>query len=93
MRHRTLHPLSLRNRIDRELLPLGFRPEERPFHPHITLARLRSERNIGNLISILENRMFEPRTVETGEIQLMKSRLNPGGSVYSIVHSTQLRKV
>jgi len=83
--------LSLRKRIEGELLPLGFKAEERPFHPHVTLARVRSERNTGNLISLLENRMLEPRTVEIGEIQLMKSRLNPGGSVYSIVHSTQLQ--
>src|SRR5262249_25111936 len=85
----TLH--SLKKRIDHELIPLGFKPEERPFHPHVTLGRLRSDQGIRNLISKLENIMFEPQTAELGEIQLMKSDLQPGGSVYSVLHSTQLR--
>jgi 2'-5' RNA ligase len=85
--------LSLKKRLEGGLLPLGFRTEERVFHPHITLGRLKGDRNIRNLISMLEKCMFEPRTVELGEVQLMKSVLNPGGSVYSVVYSTQLQPV
>jgi 2'-5' RNA ligase len=84
---------SLKERLDRDLIPLGFRAEERPFHPHVTLGRVRGERNIRNLISMMEKCMFEPQSAEIGEVQLMKSELNPGGSVYSVVHSTQLQPV
>jgi 2'-5' RNA ligase len=65
------------------LEPLGFPPEERPFHPHLTLARVRSPRGLGRLVAALEA-AGEPDlgawTVR--EVVLYRSRLRPGGAVY-----------
>jgi len=69
--------------IDSRMESLGFKPENRQFHPHLTLGRVRSGRNQANLLKILENVTFESTIVATNEILLLKSELKPTGSVYT----------
>jgi RNA 2',3'-cyclic 3'-phosphodiesterase len=69
---------------------LGFEPERRAFHPHITIGRVKAEsaskqRKIPDLINKLENLTFESLESEVHTIMLMKSELRPHGSVYSIL--------
>lgn len=81
---------SLKGELDRVLTPLGFEPEDRDFHPHLTLGRVRGGRNIGDLISIMNNLNFEPRTATIDSIVVMKSDLRPGGSIYTSLQRTRL---
>jgi 2'-5' RNA ligase len=74
---------SLSQSIDLAMTGLGYKPENRQFHPHLTLGRVRSGRNQGNLLRILENVTFQSTTEAINEILLIKSELRPAGSVYT----------
>lgn len=77
------HLIEIKNKLDKDLKPYGFEIEDRQFHPHITLGRVKSESGINNLIKKLENVNFEPRQVSINEILAVKSVLKPGGSEYT----------
>jgi 2'-5' RNA ligase len=85
---------TLQQRIDKELTPLGFPAEKRPFSPHLTIARLRDRatpndrQDIGRLVGNTDfesNLDFLVRT-----INLMKSQLTPEGPIYSKLGSVNL---
>jgi len=77
----------LQQNIDSALAVLGFAKEERPFVPHLTLARIREgaspaeRRNFGELVG---STVFKDRyPVEVEAISLMRSQLTPVGAIYS----------
>jgi 2'-5' RNA ligase len=61
----------------------GFK-DEKPFHPHITLGRVRRDRRI-NLQDIKTGKFQIEFTCK--EFYLMESKLSPGGSNYKIVEA------
>jgi 2'-5' RNA ligase len=69
-----------------------FLPEEKsaPFHPHITLGRIRSQRNLARLTTIMESCTFDHPPVTVREIRIFKSDLRPAGSVYTVLRSIPL---
>jgi len=78
---------QLQKGIESKLTRLGFAPESRPFTPHLTLARLRTqaspdERQIfGQLIA---NTRFDiDYTMEVDAVSLMKSQLTREGAIYN----------
>jgi 2'-5' RNA ligase len=63
---------------------LGFKPERRGFSPHITIARVRSGRNRGQLVDeVLRSQGEMFGGFEVKHIRLKKSVLTPRGPVYS----------
>ncbi len=82
---------QLHDAIDVRLTPLGFEPEQRMFHAHLTLGRVKGRRNIRNLLANLETITFETEPVTIREIEMVKSELNPGGSRYTILKTIPLR--
>lgn len=81
--------VALQRQIDGELKKIGFKPEERDFHPHLTLGRAKSNRGIDELIG----RMEKFREEEFGDFRvegvvLFRSDLKPSGPIY-----TQLREM
>jgi len=57
--------------------------DDRPFRPHITLARVRSGRNARELIEVLRRiAAMEFGTVSLREIKLKSSALTPKGPMY-----------
>ncbi len=77
---------ALRSRIEEALQPLGFAPEGRPFHPHLTLARMgdRSARSDRKRASdALSSSPFEPGLTFTVEsVSVMRSILGREGARY-----------
>lgn len=65
----------------------GFRPEERPFVPHVTLSRIRPHQDVTALLERLP-----PFTVAmpVRAITLYRSTLRPGGAVYDVVDTVDL---
>ena len=64
---------------------IGFTRERRKFKAHLTIARLREpHRSLDIAKRHLENK-FEPVVFEASEIVIYESRLQPSGSVYSVV--------
>lgn len=82
--------IEMQSAVDRELVPLGFAPDKR-FHPHLTLARVKSQKGKGQLKAfILKNRerTFGKLIIES--VLLKKSVLTPEGPIYSILGQTKL---
>jgi 2'-5' RNA ligase len=77
----------LQQSIDSALAALGFAKEERPFMPHLTLARVREgasppeRRSFGELVG---STAFEDKyPVEVEAVRLMRSQLTPAGAIYT----------
>jgi len=77
----------LQQDIDSALAALGFTKEERPFVPHLTLARIKEgasppeRRSFGELVG---STIFEDKyPVEVEAIKLMRSQLTPAGAIYT----------
>ena len=85
----------LQSRIDSVLVPFGFKPESRPFTPHLTLARLRDyvtpdERlKLGQLIA--ETTFESDFSLYINAVNLMKSQLTREGPIYSRIGSVKLK--
>jgi len=74
---------SLAAGIDQALVKLGFPREDRPFTPHLTLARFSSPRVSDKLrIAIQQNMARESGRVKTNEFHLIESKLKPSGAEY-----------
>ena len=82
--------LRLKCEIDSALHRLGFPVEERAYAPHVTIGRVRSERGLKYLLSMLETSTFEPRTESIGSIFVLRSELTSLGSEYSVLETIHL---
>jgi 2'-5' RNA ligase len=74
----------LQHQVERAFTPLGFPPDGRPFRPHVTVGRAGREatpRAFADLEATLGGIAFSASTV-VGEVDLMQSTLQAGGSVY-----------
>ncbi len=70
--------------IEQRLEPLGIEREQRPFRPHLTLARFNSLEGLGCLREEVQNSgPLEFGATRTGELHLYQSRLKPGGAEYA----------
>lgn len=83
---------ALQGEIESALAQLEFRPEERKFHAHVTLGRVKSDRGVRGLLRMMESITFESQPVEIHEVGLIKSDLKPDGSVYTTLKRIPLGK-
>jgi 2'-5' RNA ligase len=77
--------------LEEEFEKIGFGSEERAFHPHLTLGRMRSSRGREELIGRMEKHKEE----EFGDFQiervfLFKSDLKPTGPIYTPLRELRL---
>lgn len=59
---------------------LGFPPEPKEAKPHVTLARLRTPRDVADALAVIP---VSPMTVEVRALTLMQSELQPKGARYT----------
>jgi len=83
--------VSFQEQIDHQLKEIGFQSENRPFHPHLTLGRMKSSRGKKELVE----RMEEHKEEEFGDLQverviLFKSDLRPTGPIYTALRELKL---
>lgn len=79
-------------RLMAALSPLGFPPEERPFHPHLTLARAQSGVRSSQLWPMLQKyhkRDFGEFLVT--QVHLVQSELQRGGAQHTLLRSVPLQ--
>ncbi len=82
--------VSLAQRLEAALEPLGFSRELRPFHPHLTLARVkgRPPRELFDLLRQHANTDFG--TVEIPSVEFMQSDRQRDGAHYSTLAECRL---
>ena len=85
---------ELAQNIDSTLAAIGFAKEERPFVPHLTLARIRQgaspleRRSFGDLVG---STIFRDKYhIEVEAISLMRSQLTPAGAIYTRLKTVSL---
>ncbi|RPI21830.1 MAG: RNA 2',3'-cyclic phosphodiesterase [Actinobacteria bacterium] len=66
----------------------GFEPEERPFHAHVTLARIRPPQDVSALVADVAD---FPLTQEVTAMTMFRSHLVRGGARYEPVERVDLR--
>lgn len=76
---------ELHARLEEESAKVGFARETRPFHPHLTIARLRQSDNARALAVAHKQQVFEPVEVAVGELLVIRSELSSDGSKYTMV--------
>ena len=78
---------SIFDQIEIQLRQLGLDPDYRGFSPHLTLARVKSNRNTDPLINFVKNHVdYNIGTVNINSIHLKKSELFPTGPIYSTIN-------
>jgi RNA 2',3'-cyclic 3'-phosphodiesterase len=73
----------LQQRLEDECAAEGFAREARPFHPHLTIARLRRPEGARRLAALHEEKGFAQAGFPVADLVLMRSELGPSGSRYA----------
>ncbi|MFQ5859050.1 MAG: RNA 2',3'-cyclic phosphodiesterase [Anaerolineae bacterium] len=78
---------ALQEKVEQAMAGLGFEPEGRPFHPHLTLGRVNRrassgyQRRLGEALQAHDIQKVGQMLVD--EVSLMRSQLHPKGAVYT----------
>lgn len=80
----------LHKRIDQRLSHCGIPRERRKFHPHITLARLKTCRRQHVAQVVAANALFETPPFSVTSFQLYRSTLTPKGALHDLLESYPL---
>jgi 2'-5' RNA ligase len=79
--------------VERQISPLGFPAETRPFSPHLTLARVPPERArdaATPLADAIGRLAVAAAAIPVEEVALMKSDLRPSGAIYTQLFAARL---
>ena len=77
---------SIQKDMEAEVEEFGFAPEDRPFSPHLTFGRVRSQRGIAEMLRrVTEFRTADFGLVEVKSIHIMKSDLKPTGAEHTSI--------
>ena len=72
---------ELAKRIEAAMTGIGYAAETRPYHPHVTLARLRETRPLKDVVLPVAEQMFGDTRIDA--ISLFESETKSSGSVYT----------
>lgn len=68
----------------------GFARDNRSFHPHLTLARIKRTKHLHRLTAKVKSLTFEPVLMRCTELLIMRSELHPDSSRYTVLQSIPL---
>ena len=74
--------VEMASQIEKKLVPLGIPAENRPFSPHLTVARLKMKTNLTPLVQRMEKINFDAGMAMMNQVALVKSTLTPRGPIY-----------
>ncbi len=87
--------LKLRDAVEVHIAPLGYPTEDRPFHPHLTLGRVKrgAKRNVVKQVGALVTSAATPDryTLPVDGVSLIRSELKPTGAEYTQLFHAPLR--
>ncbi|MGZ8847378.1 MAG: RNA 2',3'-cyclic phosphodiesterase [Pyrinomonadaceae bacterium] len=76
---------KLQAAVEDECAKAGFDRDQRSFHPHLTIARLRNPKGARSLAELHQEIGFEPVSVSVSEVCLIRSELSSAGSRYTVI--------
>lgn len=82
---------ALYDAVEILLKPLGWEPEARTFHPHLTLGRVKDSRRFAG-VRLQWGKILEPRSIPVNSLHLIESRLHPDGSIYTRRHTSHFKR-
>jgi 2'-5' RNA ligase len=82
----------LQEQLDERLARVGFDNEEKDFQPHLTIGRIRSNKNLRELLARSDGYTLPALSFVVQEIVLMKSDLLPSGACYSELARARMRE-
>ena len=86
---------SIQRAIESGATRLGYEKEARPFSPHLTIGRIRQNVSPDDLhkirVGLESQQLGNIATNRVDSVQLFKSELQPGGSVYTRLFSAKLK--
>jgi 2'-5' RNA ligase len=82
--------IRLAGSIGEAMARLGFRRDARPFHPHVTIARLPVSRAIRDVVLPMAEQMFGDTRIDA--VTLFESETKSSGSVYREVAKIAFKK-
>lgn len=78
--------LALLNRsVEDECEKAGFPREQRPFHPHLTIARIRKPHDSRHLAAVHKEMVFGPEVTRASELAVFRSELRSEGSRHTVI--------
>lgn len=83
--------IILRNRVNYLLGQCGIEPEQRKFHPHVTLARLKSTSPTRVAAFLQNNALLESPQFVIEQINLYSSTLHPEGALHRVEATCPLK--
>lgn len=87
------HTLDLHKKIQSSLKPImRLSEQEKRFHPHITLARVKEVCNRDALVREL-TKEIQPLEIEVAEFGLYESKLAPQGSKYKLLETFRAQDI
>jgi RNA 2',3'-cyclic 3'-phosphodiesterase len=81
---------QLQQQVETTCARFGFDPENRDFHPHLTLGRVNGKRNLPPLIECIKMGTDWESSFAADRFNIYKSILKPQGAVYSILKTIAL---
>ena len=82
---------SFQKQLEIQLKNIGIQPEDRPFHPHLTLGRMRSHKGKEDLLTRMEKYKEESfGDIHVERVVLFKSDLRPTGPIYTPLKEIKL---
>jgi len=82
--------VEFQTRFEEECVGKGFAREERMFHPHLTIARLRNPHCARSLAAAHKEMYFEPADVAVAELLVIRSEPTGRGSKYTAISRHRL---
>nr|MBU1328204.1 RNA 2',3'-cyclic phosphodiesterase [Candidatus Omnitrophota bacterium] len=85
---------TLNEKIETALEKIGFERASREFKPHLTLGRVKSNKNMPRLTKLLEETAFCLKDdIQINKLTLFQSDLDPKGAIHSIILQKYLRNI
>ncbi len=81
---------QLQQQVEAACDSLGFPPETRSFHPHLTLGRVNGKRNLQPLIDCIKMGSDLESSFKADHLNIYKSVLKQQGAVYTILKTILL---
>jgi 2'-5' RNA ligase len=75
----------LHQALEDECAQAGFAREHRPFHPHLTIARLRKPQGARRLVQAHKQLAFDHEPAVVSHLDLIRSELRSEGSRYTVI--------